>query len=222
MPCPACGPANAAPPLCRAAAHAGSLQISRVIANPQLAENTVHHHPAIIAFRSCGLVWRPRFWKWSLCFVWNVTAPWVAECICLYRFLPKYAFMKIPSFAVMLAAAQLCITAFLLRPFAWRPCGRTSPHTRAPGRNSRPGFAAIRPLLRAPARLDPWTSALSTLRPLLPTPLFPRLRLSRFHTVAASCGATGASVPADAGDCFPGPLRYGAASTGDTPRLAGA
>ena len=100
--------------------------------------------------------------------------------------------------------------------------GEASPHTRAPGRNSRPGFAAIRPRLRAPARLDPWTSVMSTLRPLLPTPLFLRLRSSRFHSVAASCGATGASVPADAGDCFPGPLRYGAASTGDTPRLAGA
>ena len=33
--------------------------------------------------------------------------------------------MEIPSFAVMLAAAQRCITAFILRPFAWRPCGRS-------------------------------------------------------------------------------------------------
>ena len=55
--------------------------------------------------------------------------------------------MEIPSFAVMLAAAQLCITAFILRPFAWRPCGRSvAAHARpwpipaAPGcRPSGPG-----------------------------------------------------------------------------------
>ena len=120
--------------------------------------------------------------------------------------------MEIPSFAVMRRCFAALHHGFSFTALCMAPVRTNRRHARAPPaepaapvlRQSGPGFRRRHVLTRGHLRCP-----LSA--PFSPRPSSPDLRSSRFHTVAASCGATGAPVPADAGDCFPGPLRYGAA-----------
>ena len=103
---------------------------------------------------------------------------------------------------------------------------------RRPRPDERPPMSSQSRPSRSPARLDPWTLAalLSTLRPLPPAPLFPRCASRSDQRPQVAGGRGLRSLPAvfagarpalslTAVDCFPGPLRSGAAIlTRDTPR----